>query len=224
MPRATLSEREVEAMRRRLCDAALVLYRREGHEAVTFRRLAKETGVSHTQPYRYFESKEALFAQLRVECFRRFTAVVRAHDRPRAAPAARLRSIHYGVMDYVRRHPAEYRLMFSLRQPSLERFPEILQARREAFDYLVAIVQTAVDDGLIVGDARSIMHIAWGAVHGVLSLHAADQLVHGRDLDELIEPLLHTVFGPLFADQATRRGAHIQAVDSNAALQARDPQ
>jgi len=198
MPRSMLSDREVARTRQRLCEAALELYRAEGYEAVTFRRLARRLGTSHTQPYRYFAGKEALFAAVRLDCYRRFAELIRANDRLDDSPARRLRDIHAAVLDYVRRNPEEYRLMFSLRQPALREHPELLAVRRQAFDHLVDIVQAAIDRGLLAGDARSIMHIAWGAVHGLLSLHAADQLVHGRRLDELTEPLLRRVFHPMF--------------------------
>ena len=209
MPRAPLTETEEARTREHLCDAALELYREHGQEAVTFRRLAEILGTSHTRPYRYFEGKEALMAELRLRCFRAFADVIRGSDPGGDDPAARLRSIHAGIMRYVHDHPAEYRLMFSLRQPPLDTYPALLTARRAAFDYLVDVVQQAVDQGRIAGNARTIVHVAWGAVHGVLSLHAADQLVHGRSLEQLTTPILYTVLGPLF-DDAGAGGAHIR--------------
>lgn len=202
MPRASLSDRQIEAMRQRLCTAALALYKAEGYEAVTFRRLAERMGTSHTQPYRYFDHKQGLFAALRLDCYRRFAALIRDHDIPAAGPAARLAAIHSAIMAYVQAEPGEYQLMFSADQPPLADYPELLAVRRQAFDYLVAIVQVAVDDGRLDGDARAIMHVAWGAVHGLLNLHTAGQLVHGRSLDQLSRPLLRTVLHPLFETEA----------------------
>lgn len=210
MPRPALTESETLVMRGQLCTAALTLYRQDGYESVSFRRLAAYLGTSHTRPYRYFDGKEALFAELRLRCFQEFGAVIRESDLPGADPATRLRSIYLGIMRWVRAHPAEYRLMFSTGQPPLEHYPQLLAARQAAFDYLVDVVQIAVEQGLIDGDARTIMHVAWGAVHGVLSLHTAGQLQHGRDLDTLVEPILLTVLGPLFRDSAVRHN-HIQS-------------
>lgn len=209
MPRIAFGEPEAAAMRRQLCQAALVLYREAGYEAVSFRRLAEHLGTSHTRPYRYFEGKEALFADLRLRCLREFAAVIRESDLPGADPATRLRAVYHGIMRYVRTHPAEYRLIFAPGQPPLAAYPELLATRRAAFDYLVAIVQVAVDEGRISGDARTIVHVAWSAVHGVLSLHTADQLQHGRDLDALVEPVLQTVLGPLL-EGAAGNGTHIR--------------
>lgn len=210
MPRPALTESETVVMRGQLCTAALTLYRRDGYESVSFRRLAEFLGTSHTRPYRYFTGKDALFAELRFRCFLEFGAVIRESDLPGAEPATRVRAVYHGIMRYVRNHPAEYRLMFSLRQPPLQDYPQLLEARRAAFDYLVDIVQVAVDEGRITGDARTITHVAWGAVHGVLSLHTAGQLQHGRDLDSLVEPILMTVLGPLF-EHADAPGNHIQS-------------
>lgn len=203
MPRTGLKNHDVEAMRQYLGAAALALYKEEGHESVTFRRLAQRMGTSHTQPYRYFNNKAELFAQVRLDCYRRFAAVIRDYDPGDAAPAERLEAIYRGILTWVRTEPAEYQLMFSADQPPLADYPALLSVRRQAFDYLVAIVQLAVDCGDIRGDARDIMHVAWGAVHGLLNLHTAGQLMHGRDLDDLIWPLLRTVLHPLFEGQDT---------------------
>lgn len=199
MPRASLSDHDVEAMRQSLSEAALALYKAEGESAVTFRRLARRMGHSHTQPYRYFDGKAQLFAQVWLTCYRRFMALIRDCDPGEAAsPAERLAAVYRGILDLVQSEPAEYQLMFAADQPPLESQPALLAVRREAFDYLVAIVQVAVDRGEIVGDARDVMHVAWSAVHGLLNLHTAGQLVHGRSLDDLVWPLLRTVLQPLF--------------------------
>lgn len=198
MPRVSLSQREVARARQRLSAAALRLYKQEGYAAVSFRKLASVTGSSHTHPYRYFENKEGLFAAVRFQCFQRFTAVIRDSDILAAHPAVRLESIHAAILEYVRTEPAEYQLMFALEQPGLQDYPELLAVRCAAFDYLVDIVQNAIDLGLMHGDARSIMHVVWGAVHGLLCLQTAGQLVHGRGLDELTRPLLERTLSPLF--------------------------
>jgi len=185
-----------------LRDAALRLYKDEGYDAVSFRKLATLTGSSHTQPYRYFENKEQLFAAVRVDCFRRFATLIREHDLTGASPPERLQAIHDAILIFVCAEPAEYQLMFSMEQPPLQAYPELLSVRRQAFDYLVDIVQAAIDEELLTGDARRIMHVAWSAVHGVLSLHTAGQLVHGCRLDELSQPLLRRVLSPLFEPHA----------------------
>lgn len=195
MPRATLTDLEMERMRRRLAQGALELYAAQGTEAVSFRDLAQHLGISHTLPYRYFDNKDALFAQVRGGCFRDMLELMRAADRRGEPAPVRLYALGYAIVDYVKAHPAQYRLMFSLQQPPLDLHPELLQARREAFGYLVEVVESGIREGSLRGDALTVIHICWVSVHGLLTLHAAGQLVHGRGLDELMPPLLDTVIG-----------------------------
>jgi AcrR family transcriptional regulator len=195
MARASLSDEEVEQMRLRLAQAALELYTEQGYEAVSFRELAQRLGISHTLPYRYFDNKEALFAQVRSGGFLRIRAMLEASDPRHLAAPQRLLVLGNATVDWVKAHAAEYRLMFSMQQPPLERYPELLRARRAAFGYLVEVVRDGVRQGTMQGDPLTVMHIAWVSVHGLLTLHAADQLVHGRSLDQLMPPLLETVIG-----------------------------
>lgn len=202
MPRPALSEQQLVSMRQRLCDAALDIYKNEGYEAVSFRRLAAYLDISHTQPYRVFDNKHELFAAVRLDCYRRFNAAIVQGDPTREGPVARLYTIARVILGYVQTNPADYRLMFSLHQPPLERYPELLAIRQETFDYLVAIAQQAHDAGIIRDDPRTVMHMAWAAAHGLLTLHAAGQLVHGHTLEDLVEPMLRTLIGPLLGSGA----------------------
>lgn len=197
MPRPALSEQELLDTRERLSTAALSLYVEEGDDAVTFRRLAQRLGASHTLPFRYFSGRDELMAQMRIHCFERFMEAIQAGDPGSGDAVDRLYAIATAILAWVKANPEGYRLMFSLRQPPLARFPALLAVRRAAFDYLVEITRLAVAAGNLAGNPRTIMHIAWASVHGVLSLHAANQLVHGCSLDDLIEPLLLQLLEPL---------------------------
>jgi len=65
-------------------------------------------------------------------------------------------------------------------------------------------VQRCIDDRILAGDAREITHAVWAALHGLLTLHVANQLVHGRTLDQLIRPMILQVLG-LAPGTAARR-------------------
>lgn len=196
MPRLQLSDTELDSMRSRLAVAARDLYLDEGESAVTFRRLAERMGLSHTLPYRYFDDKEALFAQARTECIAHFEAYIRARDPLRAGPLARIHAISSAYVGYVTEHPSHYRLIFSTDQPPPDRYPHLLAARRRLFDHAMGAVQCAIDEGLVKGDARLMTHAAWVTLHGLLALHVANQLVHGCNLQQLARPLIENLFGP----------------------------
>jgi AcrR family transcriptional regulator len=207
MARAQLSPDIIHATRQRLLALALDIYRAEGLEAISFRRLADAAGISHTLPYRYFESKEALLAALRVLCTERFESHVRAAEAVTAALPLRIRSVADGYVSFVQAHADEYQLIFSTHQPSPDQYPALLAARRSLFDHAVEVVQAGVDAGLLAGDARALTHLFWLSLHGLMSLHVAGQLVHGCRLEDLVEPLVARIIGsdmvtPMRADEA----------------------
>jgi AcrR family transcriptional regulator len=194
-----LTAGDIEQQRRKLCAAALSLYKSKGYEAVSLRNLARRLKISHTLAYRYFDSKDALFARVRTDCFLHLQRWIQSRDPVDERPVVRIHAMARALLDFVRAHPAEYRLMFALHQPPLQRYPDLLKVRRDLFEYIVGAIQDGIDAGEIRGDARTVMHCAWAAAHGALMLHAANQLVHGQTLNDLVEPLLNMMVGPLFA-------------------------
>lgn len=199
MPRAQLTSTELDSMRERLSSTALDIYRREGLDAVSFRRIAEAAGISHTLPYRYFDNKDALLARLRTDAVHRFEAFVRQREAGHTQPLDRIRAVALAYVDYVRRYPADYLLIFATHQPPPDQFQELLAARRSLFEHAVAAVQQSLDEGVVQlprkSTARQLTHTVWVALHGLMTLHVANQLVHGCDLDELVQPLLDRLLG-----------------------------
>ena len=195
MAKAQLTTDERETMRQRLSDAATAIYREQGVEAVSFRKLAESVGLSHTLPYLYFDNKEALLARMRQDGVVRFGVYLRQREQVDEAPAQRLQALIAGFLDFVREHPADYQLIFSTEQPPPDRYPELLAARRELFDHIVGVVADCVDAGLLEGEPRQVTHGFWAALHGLMSLHVANQLVHGYSMDQLIWPMIRQIFG-----------------------------
>ncbi|MCC2656861.1 MAG: TetR/AcrR family transcriptional regulator [Panacagrimonas sp.] len=203
MARPALTNDERAQMRRRLADAALSIHLEQGSDAVSFRALAEAVGISHTLIYRYVEDKDELLAQVRAAAVGRFEAFVRSRERDRESRLERLRTVFDAYVEYVRRNPAEYLLIFSTEQPSPDAYPELLAARRSLFEHAVESVQACVDAGEIQGDARRITHAFWGGLHGLMTLHVNGQLVHGCDLDELAPALLNLLLGAVLPNRVT---------------------
>src|SRR5271155_936803 len=195
MPRNVLTAEELDSMRSRLCLAALAIFRDQGIEAVSFRALADKVGVSHTLPYRYFENKDGLLASVRVACFKQFERFVRDREPAEGEALQRVLAVTDAYVSFVFAHPVEYALIFATAQPPPQRYPELLAARRSLFEHSVALVQLCVDEGVVRGDARGITHAVWGSLHGLLTLHVANQLVHGYTIGELVRPTIFRILG-----------------------------
>ncbi|MGH8460387.1 MAG: TetR/AcrR family transcriptional regulator [Stenotrophobium sp.] len=202
---------EEDETRQRFVDAALDIYRRQGLEALSFRSLALATGLSHTLPYRYFEHKQALLVAMRVNCTQRFEKFVRQHEAVDGPLLSRIRSIAAAYVEFVRQNPAEYLLIFSTDQPPPDQYPELLAARRSLFDHAIEVVALCVKSGKLQGDVLQITHEFWVALHGLMTLHVANQLVHGCTLEELVEPLIDRMLGQAGRDPPARRRARATA-------------
>ena len=58
-------------LKQELIDCACKLCERDGYTKLSIRTLAKESGVSQTAPYRHFETKEALYASVATDGFKK---------------------------------------------------------------------------------------------------------------------------------------------------------
>jgi AcrR family transcriptional regulator len=184
MPRARLNQDDIAAFRRRATGAAMRLFARRGYDAVTMRALAAALRVSPMTPYRYFAGKQALFAQVRAEAFRRFADRLEAALAGRGGPLARLARLKRAYLGFALEQPDAYRIMFELRQGAA-RDPELLAESRRAFAALHRTVAEAIEGGELEGDPLTVAHLLWAGAHGLVSLHLAGKLTSGRTLAQL---------------------------------------
>lgn len=181
-------EREREALRTKILDAARDLFAREGYEAVTMRRIADAIEYSPTAIYLHFADKEALIREL---CETDFLALAKAFQRiaKEPDPFERLRKIGHAYVDFALDHPNHYRLMFMTPPPvrSVEaREIERGNPQQDAYAFLKATVTEAVAAGRLrpeLEDVELLSQALWAGVHGVVSLHVtkgADDWVDWR--------------------------------------------
>lgn len=203
MGRPFYSEQRVEEGRRQLGEAALRLYREQGYEAVTLRSLGAAVGVSSATPYRFFESKDALFDYVRAMVYTRFGEHLLAADPGSGDPLLRLRRISEGMLDFGLKFPEDYRLIFSMRQPPIRPGSRLHKVRQGTLDHVVPLCQAIIDSGRMTGNALVQVHVSWAAIHGLISFHVSNQLIHGVALEDIAGPMLDRLFAPLPARAAS---------------------
>lgn len=195
MARPANSELDDARMRGKLAAGALALFRKQGLEAVTLRRLATQMDVSHTLLYRYFDSKEALFSAVRLASLQALHEQLTAADDRTSDPLQRIRAMAEALVKFGIEHAREYRFLFSAEQPELARNSELLRLRHTVFDHIVAIAEEAAAQGLIAMEPRTWVHMAWALLHGLLTLNESNQLLEGRSFAELIDAALDVLLG-----------------------------
>ena len=106
-------------LRRALIERAASLIEREGIEALSLRRLARELGVSHAAPNRHFKSKAELLTALATEAYEQsHAATLAAADAAGDDPLARLNAIGRGYLHWALDNRA---LFHVLNHPDIKR-------------------------------------------------------------------------------------------------------
>ena len=158
-------------LREALLDAAEALLAQRGAEALSLRDVARGAGVSHAAPYHHFAGLPELLAALAERSFQQLGAAMQAGVDAHPADARdQLLAIAAAYVDFARRRPARFRLMFGPVLASRSRNPGLDRAAEASFRVLL--------DAATRFDASAGPLIAltgWSLAHGLshLSLDGA---------------------------------------------------
>lgn len=152
----------------------------EGTGAMSMRAAAKLAGVSQGAPAHHFEDRNGLLAAIAAQSFREMIAL--RQEKLAAVPAAdrrgRLRAVLLGYVEFAKKYPARFHLMFG---PDLERrdaYPELVAATAESRALFTSVVLPFRNkDGRDQLDENELVFAVWAAVHGLATL----AIHHGRD-------------------------------------------
>jgi AcrR family transcriptional regulator len=185
-----LTDDDVAAFRDRLCDVAEHLFAEHGAGAVTMRQLAGALGVSAMTPYRYFEDRDAILAAVRARAFDRHAeALERARATPGLGPHEREEAIGRAYVRFALENPEAYRLMFDVRQPNQDAYPELRRAMERSKATMTAHLLDLKQAGLFDGDPEYVGHLFWAALHGPIMLQLSGCLAEPFDAPLLIAGL-----------------------------------
>ena len=198
MPRPKFSDDLRAQKRDQILDAAMAVFEKEGGEdAISFRRLATELGLSYSAPYRYFADKQELVNALRARAFRWIEAEMREAIVGLDEPEQQLEALAAAYIRSGMAHPHRYALMFfALDQLNVARRSiELKAAKRDALDVCTQVIAA----GKLRGDFPKTIdpltaaHLFWIGAHGLVSLQVAGQFVMGRDVKVLVPTLIRAL-------------------------------
>ena len=200
MPRAALSQTEVDEFREALCASATRLFAEFGYEGVTMRALAKALGCSPMTPYRYFQNKEEIFEAVRHAAADRFADAIDRAMKRHADHRKRLIAMTRAYVCFGLTEPDSYRIIFELdrnRQPSAN---TTLEPR--SWLLMKAALTEAIEAGVLHGDPNVVGHLIWSRLHGMVALHLAGMLNLGLDLESLVDAFIAHELDSLLAPGA----------------------
>jgi AcrR family transcriptional regulator len=106
------SESDIAEYRSKIAKQALTIYRREGFEAVSMRRLAKEVGCAPMTIYAHFEGKQDVLRYLWADVLADMSNEIQGKLKPIVAPVERLQMAAQTFVSYWIDHPDHFRLVF----------------------------------------------------------------------------------------------------------------
>lgn len=186
MPRAALTQTDIDAFRERIIAAGTRLFAEYGYEGVTLRGISAELGCSPMTPYRYFKGKEEIFASVRTAVYERFAAAQEEASRAVDDPMERLARLGDAYVRFAFDEPDAYRIMFELHQDTEGDYPALEAVTERTWAPMRRAVGDAITAGVLQGDPDVVAHILWAGLHGVISLHLAGKLIMGVPVEELI--------------------------------------
>ena len=193
-------ERDREAVRRSILDAARELFVAEGYQNVSIRKIAERIEYSPAAIYGYFPSKDDIFFSLAEEGFR---LLGHPGDHARLdglAPIDRLRAIFWRFYQFSREQPQYFALMFVDRSvPRISREYERFAFAREIKQEIIAEIEKCIASGALPAsiDATAAMRALGAGILGVAVMRVSDRLAPGEDADKMAANVLELTLAGL---------------------------
>lgn len=207
-------ERDREAVRRAILDAARELFVTEGFQHVSIRKIAERIEYSPAAIYSYFPSKDDIFFALAEEGFRLLggpRAPTHAAGLQALPPFDRVRAIFWHFYEFSRQHPEYFALMFVDRSvPRVSREYERFAFAREMKQSILAEIQDCIDSGALPRtlDAAAAMRTVSAGLIGVAVLRLSDRVAADEDADTIAANVLDVTLAGL------RTGVTLQPIST----------
>lgn len=177
----TQDRREQDRTRRKqeILRAARAVFAQDGFRRATVDQIAQRAEVAKGTIYLYFETKEAILAELVLCALSELSAqLAAANDGPSLLhPDERLRAMADAYLAFAQRAPDYFRLLTAFDRGD---FVSGLSPERQAqiqteSDRTLTLVAQAIADGMALGlfapgDARQLAGALWAALNGALAL------------------------------------------------------
>ncbi len=196
-------ERDREAVRRSILDAARELFMAEGFQHVSIRKIAERIEYSPAAIYGYFPSKDDIFFALAEEGLRLLGDPAAVQSDPRykdAPPLERVRAMFWLLYEFSREQPQYFALIFVDRSvPRISREYERFAFMRDRKQHIIEALQACVDAGELPRALNTAvaMRALMVGVLGVAVLQLSDRLGPGEDADELAADVLNLTLAGL---------------------------
>ena len=170
-------QREKENIRSRILEEARLLFFEKGYDNASIRNIAERIEYSVGTIYLHFKDKDSIFHALQLEGFTMLMDKMQVLESVEH-PFERLKAMGTIYLDFAKKNPELYDLMFILRAPMncLEEHEGWLEGKK-TFDFLIKIVEECQEIGQFRNhaDAETLAFSIWASVHGIAALIVRDR-------------------------------------------------
>jgi AcrR family transcriptional regulator len=167
----TPADRRRRKVREAIIDAAETIFTSDGEEGISMRRLAEAIDYSPAAIYKYFASKDELFAAIREMFFERLLTRIHAAMAEGGETAPLCERCIRSYIETGMEEPNHYMMAFA---PSVTSKPHLHDEKETAFEaeaMLVQMIEKGQQEGVFrSGDPRVMSKSVWASLHGMTML------------------------------------------------------
>lgn len=212
-------ERDREAVRRSILDAARELFVAEGYANVSIRKIAERIEYSPAAIYGYFPSKDDIFYALAEEGFRLLHRPTAPDLLANVPPLQRLREMLWHFYEFSKEQPQYFALMFVDRSvPSIRCVYERFPLAREAKQLLIGHLQDCIDLGVLPSNVSAVQafRLLITGLLGVATMRLSDRLNPDENADDIARDVLDVTLAGLASGVTLRSHSSPCATDGDA--------
>lgn len=184
-----------EEVRGNILDAALILARDGGWQAVSMRKIADM--ISHTAPviYDYFRNKEDLLTELGRTGFLRLSLRISAAQQKSDHPLQQLEDMWMAYWEFANEEKVFYQLMFGVGMQGCSSSGCPAGMERSGVLLQRVIRELMPGEDVTEEQVTSKYFLLWALVHGVISLHQVHKEQQEEFNRQLIQDAIRSIIG-----------------------------
>lgn len=166
---------------------ALKIIESKGVEQLSLRQVARRLRLSHQAPYKHFDSKDHILAEIIRRGFATFADYLQREPKT-PNPRRNLRLLGKAYIRFALDYPLYYRLMFSSPHPNPRQHREMAEHSLAAFAILRDRIQELSDAMGADMQAEEEAFFVWSTMHGLASMLVWDHIgglhINGQPLTD----------------------------------------
>jgi len=205
MPRMPRNAEDIEAVKMKILEAAKVIIGQEGFNQFSMRRLAASLGMTATNIYNYYASKDAIYLGVQTAGFAMLLEKFQHIALNNHLPNQRLEGFVRAYIDFGFKHPDYYEVMLGSNTPKYADYvgsdmEAVAADEKQTAMEVARMVMTELMKAAVISEQEALYRTtqAWVTLHGLVSLRNNRVLQELElDLDRTVERICQELLLPL---------------------------